>query len=76
MDKTFFLYSNRNFTLMRVYGLLIGQVPVCPGKCHQDKRLDIPLEIIGTKYKDTHSCLLEVEDIESLPLPRCTIYIL
>ena len=35
---------------------MIGLAHICPGKCHVDKPLNIPVEIIGTKYDGTHSC--------------------
>ena len=32
---------------MHLYGHIICQAHICPGKCHEDKTLHILLEIIG-----------------------------
>ena len=60
---------------MNVYGHMIGQAHICPGKSNEDKTFHIPLEIIGTKYDGIHSCSLRVVDFESLSPPTCATYI-
>ena len=49
-----------------MYGYMIGEAHICPGKCHEDKPLHIPLEIINAKYVGTRSCPLRIVDFESL----------
>ena len=52
---------------MHLYGHRIGQVHICPGRCHGDKPLHIPLEIVGTKYDGIHSFSQRVVDSEISP---------
>ena len=60
---------------MHLYGHMICQAHICPGKCHEDKTLHILLEIIGTKYDVTYSYPLRAVDFKIFPL-RYRSYIL